>query len=107
MTTSMTDSPLPVHGAFVPAGPTSINIAVAQILPSDEGLHGQGGLPKVAAITQYAASHGADVVVFPEYFSGATHEEWRAVRQDGPHPVPHNHVRKRSAATGRSLDTDL
>lgn len=74
-----------------PSGATKdalIHIAVAQVIPDESGLHadatnGQAtaGLEKLELWASAAASKGADVVVFPEYFlSGATHDLWRRVR---------------------------
>lgn len=90
---SAAPAPVPVQGAFGPDSPSTIHIAVAQILPSTDGLAGAGGLPKMAALAAYAAAQGADVIVFPEYFSGATHDEWRAVRHTGPTVAPTDVVR--------------
>lgn len=72
----------------------TIHIAVAQILPSEEGLSGpRGALTKVAELARWASHVQADVLVLPEYFSGATHDSWRAVRKAGaPRPAPHDEV---------------
>lgn len=56
-------------------------IACAQVLPSENGVKGKGGLDKLEEYAKEAAKHKADVVVFPEYFlTGATHDSWHAVR---------------------------
>lgn len=56
-------------------------IACAQVLPSENGVKGKGGLDKLEEYAKEAAKHEADVVVFPEYFlTGATHDSWHAVR---------------------------
>lgn len=58
-----------------------LRIACAQVLPSEQGPRGSGGLAKLERFAERAAQAGADVVVFPEYFlTGATHDAWRDVR---------------------------
>ena len=87
-------SPQPFTAASGQTKDPLIHIAVAQVLPDESGLHAnekgvednpkavQAGLEKLEQWASAAASKGADVVVFPEYFlSGATHELWRRVRE--------------------------
>jgi predicted amidohydrolase len=89
-----TSSGIPIHGSLAPS-PSShhLNLALAQIeaLPADSSPEpdspsssSSSALDKLSQITAQAASHGADVVVFPEYFlTGSTHDEWRKVREEG------------------------
>lgn len=75
-----------------PSLPTHVHIALAQLLPispSEETGH-DAGLDKMRAYVSHAASLGADVIAFPEYYlAGADHEDWYAVRERGG-PRPHH-----------------
>ncbi|SOV07558.1 uncharacterized protein UDID_05337 [Ustilago sp. UG-2017a] len=83
--------PQPFTTAFGETKDPILHIAVAQVLPDQSGLHSNNnggdhgrsaGLEKLERWASGAASRGADVVVFPEYFlSGATRELWRKVRE--------------------------
>ncbi|PWN53498.1 carbon-nitrogen hydrolase [Violaceomyces palustris] len=86
-----------IHGGFSNSSDQkvkdrTINIALAQVIPSEAGPHGtldgngpdtiEPGLQKMKRWIKEAAEQGADVVVFPEYFlTGATHEAWRKVKE--------------------------
>ncbi|PWN90300.1 carbon-nitrogen hydrolase [Acaromyces ingoldii] len=66
---------------LAPSDIDELRIACAQVLPSEQGPRGAGGLDKLQRFAERAAQAGADVVVFPEYFlTGATHEAWKDVR---------------------------
>lgn len=79
---------IPVQGAFVHGAGAEeercrLHVVLAQVYPntSTEGVIGDV-LPKLAALTKEAAVHGADVIVFPEYFlTGATHGAWHSVQK--------------------------
>ncbi|CAO1625775.1 unnamed protein product [Sympodiomycopsis kandeliae] len=74
-----------------------IHVALAQVLPSsDENDNDESGFTKLKSYATEAAQRGADVVAFPEYFlHGATHDDWRNVRQaGGPRPLHHEEDRE-------------
>ncbi|KAK0544015.1 hypothetical protein OC846_005659 [Tilletia horrida] len=72
--------------------PSSLRLALAQVLPSDAETHPSSAstvedddaasIGKLRTYAAAAARSGADVVCFPEYFlTGATHTSWKAVRE--------------------------
>jgi predicted amidohydrolase len=72
---------LPSVSGLEPDQQFEYRIACAQVLPSENGVKGKGGLDKLEEYAKEAAKREADVVVFPEYFlTGATHDSWHGVR---------------------------
>ncbi|WFC97532.1 hypothetical protein MYAM1_000246 [Malassezia yamatoensis] len=81
------DLDIPIRGEFVHSNnerdeQNRLHVVLAQVYPnSSEQFSLMDALPKLEALTRKAASEGADVIVFPEYFlTGATHEAWHQAR---------------------------
>ncbi|KAE8217970.1 hypothetical protein CF319_g8063 [Tilletia indica] len=112
--------------------PSTLRLALAQVLPSDaesrpsapdqsaadkedDSDGAELAMQKLRLYAQTAASQGADVICFPEYFlTGAMHSSWKAVRERqepvAAHPNPEedeSHWLAQVAAIARESDIDI
>lgn len=74
------------HGKDAADERMRLHVALAQVLPNESD---KGDvpivLPRLRAVAAQAASRGADIIVFPEYFlSGSSHEAWHEARNTDP-----------------------